>query len=96
MIDRRAGVAGDLAGGGEAVEPGHLDVHQDQVGQGPPADVDRVVAVVDHGDDVVAQGVELALEAGGHRLFVVGDEDLERPIHANALLGETGRRLDSA
>ncbi len=45
-------------------------------GKRPAADVDRVVAVVDDRDHVVAQGIELALEAGGHRLFVVGDEDL--------------------
>ena len=40
---RRPGVASDLSGRREAVEPGHLDVHQDQVGQSPGGpDVDRV------------------------------------------------------
>ena len=64
---RRAGVLRDLAGGREAVEAGHLDVHHDHVGQRAAADLDRALAVVHHGHHVVAQGLELALEPGGHR-----------------------------
>ena len=75
--DRGARVAGDLAGGREAVQARHLDVHEHHVGQRPAADLDRALAVVDDGHDVVAQRLQLALQAGGDRLLIVGDQDLQ-------------------
>ena len=54
-------------------------------GSVPPTDLDGVMSVVDHGHHVVAERFELTLEAGGHRLLVIGDQHLVRSIHKTNL-----------
>jgi hypothetical protein len=85
----RARVAGNLPRGREPIEPRHLDVHQDDIRQRAAADLDGAMAVVDHRHHVVPQGLELALQAGGHGLLVVGDQNLAA-VHTLCLLAGPG------
>ena len=90
----------DAAGRLDAVELGHADVHQHDVGLQPARHVDRLHAVdglADHLDVVL--GVEDHLEAGADERLVVGDHDAH--AHAVASSGSRGRgggqrRLDLA
>ena len=73
-----AGVGGDLAGGGETVELGHADVHQDDVGLLLARERERLAAVArlaDHPDVVL--GVEEGAEAAADERLVVRKQDLD-------------------
>ncbi len=54
----RSRVAHDLARGGKAVQAGHLDIHQNHIGQGAAADLDRMMSVIDDGHDIVTERLE--------------------------------------
>ena len=49
-----------------------------------------------HRDHVVPERLELALEPGGHRPLIVGDQDPVRSIHADVLLEQRPARTDRA
>lgn len=72
---RRVGDGEDPAGGLQAVQLGHPDVHQDDVGPGAPYRLHRFVAVGGLRDDVDAVGAEGQPEARAHQRLVVGDHD---------------------
>ena len=57
--------ARDLAGGGEAVEAGHLDVEDHEVGPQVAHELDRLVAAPGLADDVVALLLEQLLAGRG-------------------------------
>ena len=62
----------------EPVHDRHPDVHQDDVGAGPPAGVDGLRAVAGLGDDSdLRVGLEDHPEAGAHECLVVGDQDAD-------------------
>jgi hypothetical protein len=69
---------GHLARRLDAVELGHADVHQHDVGRQATRLLDRRVAVGRLADDVdVLLGVEDHAEAGAHQRLVVGDQDAD-------------------
>ena len=62
----------------EAVELGHADVHQDDVGPQRAHLVDRLAAVRGLADDLdVGLGVEDHAEAGAHERLVVDEQDAD-------------------
>ena len=83
------GVVADATGGGEAVDAGHADVHQHDVGALAARERDRLVAVArlaDHLDVVL--GVEQGPEAPAHQRLVVGEHD---PDHRCPPIGNRAR-----
>ena len=76
----RSGVGGDAAGGLDAVEAGHLDVHQHDVRLHAAREPHGRGAVRGVADDLhVVLGVEQGPEPGPHQRLVVGEQD---PDHA--------------
>ena len=70
----------------DAVELGHADVHQDDVGLQPLGLLDGVEAVGGLADDLeVVLGVEDHAEPGAHERLVVGDQQ----AHAHARLNSS-------
>ena len=78
----------DAAGRLDAVELGHADVHQHDVGLQPPRHLDRLQAVDGLADDLeVVLGVEDHLEPRAHERLVVGDQDADaHAVTSSALL----------
>src|SRR5262249_52972542 len=69
------------AGGGDAVEAGHSDVHEYDVGEVLLGEADGVVAVGGLADDVdVVLGVEDHAEPGSDEFLVVDDEHFDAPV----------------
>ena len=70
---------GDPLGRGDAVEPGHLDVEDDQVGAVLLGERDRGLAVAGLADDVVALLDEHLGEVHADQRLVLGDDDAAGP-----------------
>ncbi len=69
----------DLAGGGDPVEPGHLDVHEDEVGAQLAGEPYRLLAVRRLADDLdVGGGAQDEHQPGAYGGLVLGDEDPDR------------------
>ena len=66
---------GDLLGRGDAVEPGHLDVEDRQIGLVFTDEIDRLVTTTALGDDLVALLLEHLLEIEADDGFVFSDHD---------------------
>ena len=75
-------LAHELGAGRDAVDPGHLDVEQCDVGRAAPRRVEHGVSALDlgHDVDVALQGEQARERPADHRL-VLGDQD---PDHARA------------
>ena len=74
----RVGVATIAAGRLDAVDPGHPDVHQDDVGAQPAAQLDRLAAVGRLADDRdVVLALRIMPEAGPDERLVVGEQDAD-------------------
>jgi hypothetical protein len=71
----------DVAGGFQAVQSRHADVHQDHVGSGAPDRVDGFRAVGRLGDHVDAVCREDHPEAGADQCLVIGDHHARRAGH---------------
>src|SRR4028119_1472676 len=72
---RREPGRGDLLGGRQTVEDGHLDVEDDQVGRQLPRPVDGGLAVTGLGDDHVSLLLEHLPEVEADEGLVLADED---------------------
>lgn len=77
---RVGGAVQDTAGGLQAVQLGHPDVHQDDVGPGAPDGGDGFGSVGRLGDHIDAVGGEDHPEAGTGQRLVVGDHHAQRPV----------------
>ena len=83
----RTAVGDDLPGGGDPVDPGHLQVHEDDVGAGLADDLDGLLAVgrrPDHGD-VVDPGEQL-LEPAAHDGVVVDEHHADGHLPVSNLI----------
>ena len=79
---------GDAAGGLDAVDLRHPDVHQDHVGPGGRDEVERRAAVLRLPDDLqVVLGVEDRAQAATHEVVVVGQGDPDRAGRRHAAIG---------
>ena len=68
----------DLAGGLDAVEVGHADVHQHDLGMQSPRCLDGLCAVARFCDHLeVRFGVQDDPEASADKLLIVGDQDAD-------------------
>ena len=73
----------DPACGLEAVDAGHLDVHQHDIGLQPLRDRDGLLPVACLADDLdVVLGLEDQPEAGAHQRLVVGEDDADCHVAA--------------
>ena len=78
----------DLLGGAQAVEDGHSDVHEDDVGGQLIDEGDGFGAGVGLPDDGhVGLGVEDQTESGTNHLLVIGQEESDRVGHGMVLRG---------
>jgi hypothetical protein len=68
-------LAGDLAGGGQPVEAGHLDVEDGEVGLELAHELDGLVASAGLADDLVALLLEGLLQVEADDGLVLGDDD---------------------
>jgi hypothetical protein len=76
----QAGVSDDLAGGGQAVEHGHADVHQHDVGAFPLGEQDGLFAVTGLADHLdVGLGVEQRAESGTDKCLIIGQQYADQP-----------------
>ena len=85
-----------MPGRGQAVEPGHLDVEDDEVGPQLAHELDGLVAAAGLADDVVALLLEELLEVEADDRLVLGDDDAGRPGGRRghgARRGSAGRQL---
>ena len=75
--DQHGGLAlgADLAGGGQAVEPGHLDVEDGEVGREVAHELDGLVAAAGLAHDLVALLLEGLLQVEADDGLVFGDDD---------------------
>ena len=80
----------ELLGGGQSVEDGHLDVHDDEVGLDLLGELDGLLAVARLTDDVVALLAEHLDEVEADQGLVLGDEDPGRALDRRR--GGVGRR----
>ena len=81
-------VAGDPPGRFDAVDAGHPDVHQDDVGPVPPDRGDRVEPVGRlAGQPEVVLALDQGAQAEADQILVVGDEDRDH----DGIAGPTGR-----
>ena len=85
----------DLARRLEAVEPGHLEVHEDHVVEAAPPRLDDR-GPVGHGADPVAEALEQALRDLPVDRVVVGDQDLQRSIARRRRPAARSRALPGA
>ena len=77
----------DAAGRVDAVEPGHVDVHDDDVRHERQRDLDGLLAGRSLADDLgVGNRLEQGTEAGPEERVIVGDEDPDRSAHAASLI----------
>ena len=73
--DRRQALARDLARRGQAVEAGHLDVEDGDIGLEAPHQLDGFVAAAGLGDDLVPLFLEGFLEVEADDGLVLSDHD---------------------
>ena len=88
-----------VAGGGEAVEAGHLDVEDHEVGLQLTDELDRLVAPAGLADDVVTLLDEELLEVEADDRFVLGDDDAgtgDCVSRGHRGLAETVQRAESS
>ena len=72
----------DAAGGVDAVEAGHVDVHHDDVRSERQRELDGLLACRSLSDDLgVGDRFEECTKAGSEERVVVGDEDSDRTVH---------------
>ena len=67
--------AGLYPGGRQTVKPGHLDVHERDIGKCAPAHLDCPLTIADHGYNIVAQRFQLVLQTHRDCLFVIRDQN---------------------
>src|SRR5581483_5587188 len=79
--------AGDVAGGGEPVHPGHLDVEDGEVGVEVANQVHGLVAPARLPHHLVALFFEQLLQVEADYGLVLGDHDARRCLHWLALRG---------
>jgi hypothetical protein len=73
---RAGGSPGEFTGGGDAVEVGHADVHQHDIGREPTRSFDGLASGRCLPDDLDGGvGGEEFDETGAHQVVVVGDQD---------------------
>ena len=86
------GMPADLGGGGDAVEDGHADVHQDDVGVKVADGVDCLTAVGCLADELHRRGsAEHAGQTGSDERVVVHQEQPDGRTHA-VIVGSTAAR----